>query len=134
VALELLGGLVAEEFHAVAAPDERRPLRQQAFELDRANLRAVLFLLTALLGVLIVVELALHAINGAVEEVDRRPQQVVEILLEACLTQRRDQRVEDVGDSASDYIGFGQWPLVGLALEGTVTVKFELGEDMIGRR
>ena len=31
-------------------------------------------------------------------------------------------------------IGLGQRPRVGLALEGAVTVKHELGEDVIGRR
>ncbi len=110
------------------------PLGEQAFELDRADLRAVLLLLAALLGVLIVVERALHAVDGAVEEVDGRPQQVVEVGFEARVTQRRDQRVEDVGDGAADGIGLGQRPRVGLVLEGTVAVELELGEDVIGRR
>ena len=121
MALELVGGEVAEELHAVAAFDEREALGHQPFQFDRPNLRAVLFLLAALLGVLVVVELALHAVGGAVEEIDGRPQQVLEVGFEARVTQGRDQRVEDVGYDAGDGIGFGQWPWVGLVLERTVS-------------
>jgi len=42
--------LVAEEFHGVAAFDRAPSLGEQAFELDRAGSRAILFLLAALLG------------------------------------------------------------------------------------
>ena len=76
MALELVGGLVAEELHGVAAFDERHPLGQEAFQFDRADFRAVLFLLAALLRIFVVVELALHPVGGAVEQVDRRPEQV----------------------------------------------------------
>ena len=59
VALELVGGLVAEEFHAVSALDQRLAFGGEAFEFDRADLGAVLFLLAALLRLLVVIELAL---------------------------------------------------------------------------
>jgi hypothetical protein len=109
-------------------------LGKQAFEFDRAYLRAILLLLAALLGVFVVVERALHPIDRAVEEVDRRPQEVVEVGFEARVLQRPNEGIEDVRDGAPDSIGLGQRPLVGLALEGAVAVKFELGEDVTGRR
>jgi len=58
VALELVGGLVAEEFYGVAALDQHHPFGGQAFQLDRADSWAILFLLAALLRLLIVVEFA----------------------------------------------------------------------------
>ena len=134
MALELVGGEVAEELHAVAAFDQREAFGHKAFQFDGADLRAVLLLLAALLRVLVVVELALDAVGGAVEQVDRRPQQVLEVGFEARVTQRRDQRVEDVGHGAADGVGFGQRPRVGLVLEGAVAVELELGEQMIGGR
>ena len=83
VALELVGGLVAEELHAVAALDQRLPLGDEALEFDRADFRAVLFLLAAPLRLLVVVEFALDAADGAVEEIDGRPEQVFEVGFEA---------------------------------------------------
>ena len=83
VALELVGGLVAEELHAVAAFDQRLPLGREAFEFDRADLGAVLFLLAALLRLFVVVEFAFDPLDGAVEEIDRRPEQVLEVGFEA---------------------------------------------------
>ena len=71
MALELVGGEVAEEFHGVAALDEREAFGHQPFQLDRADLGAVLFLLAALLGDLVVVELAFDTVHGAVEQIDR---------------------------------------------------------------
>ena len=41
--------------------------------------------------VLVVVELALHAVGRAVEEIDGRPEQVVEVGLEARVGERRDR-------------------------------------------
>ena len=133
VALELVGGLVAEELHAVAAFDQRLPLGGEAFEFDRADLGAVLFLLAALLRLLVVVEFALDPADGAVEEIDGRPEQVFEVGFEAGVRQGDDEGVEDVGDGAGDALGFGQWPRVGFVLEGAIAVELEFGEDVIGR-
>ncbi len=130
--LELVGGLVAEEFHAVAAFDERDALGHQTLQFHRADFRAVLFLLAALLGILVVVEGALHAVGGTVEEVDRGPEQVFEVGLQARVAQRGDQGVEDVGDGAADDLGFGERPGVGLVLEGAMAVELEFGEEVIG--
>src|SRR3979411_3265435 len=132
MALELLSGEVAKQLHAVAAFDERQALGDEALQLDRADLGAVLFLLAALLRDLVVVELAFDAIGGAVEEIDRGPQQALEIGLQARVAERRDQGVEDVGDRAADDIDFRQWPGVGLVLEGTMALELELGENVIG--
>ena len=134
--LEAIGGLVAEELHGIAALDQGQPLGDEALELDRADLRAVLLALAALLAPLVAVELALDAVDGAVEQVDGRPQQVLEIGLEAGVGERRDQRVEDVGDGAGDGVGFRQRPRIGLVLEGTVAIELQLGRgrDRSGMR
>jgi len=67
-----------------------------------------------------------------VEEIDRRPQQGLKVRLEARVTQRRDQRVEDVGYGAADGVGWRQRPGVGPILERTMSIKLQLGEDVIG--
>lgn len=59
------------------------PLGGEAFEFDRADLGAVLFLLAALLRLLVVVQFALDPAGGAVEEIDGRPKQVLEVGFEA---------------------------------------------------
>ena len=104
VALEVLGGLVAEELHGVAALDQRHALGREALQFDRADLGAVLLPLAAPLRLLVVVELAFDPVVGAVEEIDGRPEQVVEVGFEAGVGQRRDEGVEDVGDGAGDGV------------------------------
>ena len=131
--LEAFGGLVAEELHAVAAFDQRDALGREPLEFDRSHLRAVLLALTLLLRLLVVVELAFDAIGGAVEQVDGRPEQVLEVGFEARVAQGRDQGVEDVGDGARDGIAFGKRPRIGLVVEGTVAIELKLVEDVIGR-
>ena len=75
VRLEAGGGRVAELFQALAPFDECRALADQAFEFDRADFRAVLFLLAAFLRLLVGIERALDVGRGAMEAVDRRPEQ-----------------------------------------------------------
>jgi len=58
--------------------------------------------------VLVVVERARHPVGSAVEQADRRPEQVLKVRFEAGVAQRRDPRVEDVGDGAANRLGFGQ--------------------------
>ena len=70
---------------------------------------------------------------GAVEEIDGRPEQVLEVGFEAGVAQGGDKGVEDVGDGARDGAGFGQRPRVRLVLKRPVAVELEFGEDVIGR-
>jgi hypothetical protein len=62
---------VAEELHAVAPFDQRHAFGGEAFELDRADLRAVLLFLTLALRLFVVVELAFDPFERTVEEIDR---------------------------------------------------------------
>ena len=117
----------------VAALDQRHALGGEALQFDRADLGAILFALAAPLRLLVVVELALDPLVGAVEEIDGRPQEVVEVGFEAGVAQSCDQGVEDIGDGASDGAGFGQRSRIGLVLEGTVAVELKFGEDVVGR-
>ena len=125
--------MVAKELHAVAALDQRLPFGDEALELDRADFGAVLFLLAAPLRLLIVVELALDAGDGAVEEVDGRPEQLFEVGLEARVAQCGDERVEDVGDGAGDRLRLRQRPRIGFVAERPVAIELELVEDSVGR-
>jgi hypothetical protein len=122
VDFEALGGLVAEELHGIAALDQGQALGDETLQLDRADLRAVLLLLAAALHLLVAVELPLDPVDGAMEQVDGRPQQVLEVGLETGVGEGRDQRIEDVDDGAGDDVAFRQRAGIGLVLEGTVTV------------
>ena len=82
-ALEQFGGVVAEEFEGVATFDQALALVDQPLEFDRLDLGAVLFGLRAALRLLVAVELGLDAADLAVEEVDERPEEIGEIVLES---------------------------------------------------
>ena len=86
-----------------------------------------------LLRLLVDVELALDSAGGAVEEIDGRPEEVVEVGFEARLRKRGDERVEDVGDRALGGGGLGQRPRVRLVGKGPVAEELELGEKVRGR-
>ena len=131
--LEAIGGLVAEEFHGIAAFDQGQALGDETLQFDRADLRAVLLLLAAPLRLLVGVELALDPVGSAMEQVDGRPQKLLEIGFKTGVGECRDERIEDVDDGADDGLGFRQRPGVRLVLEGTMTVELQLGEDVIGR-
>ena len=64
VDLEQFGGVVADEFEGVAALDQAEALGDQALELDRLDLGAVLLGLAAALRLLVDVELALDAVES----------------------------------------------------------------------
>ena len=133
--LEQLGGVVAEELEGVAAFDEAEALVDQAFELDRLDLGAVLLGLAAALRLLVGVELALDAVDLAVEQVDERPQQVGEIVLEPRAGQhgaRTPRPWRRAGPATAS--GSGKRPRIGLVLAGAVAVERELVEQMRGRR
>src|ERR1700738_4861027 len=80
---EQFGGVIAREFERVAAFGEAQSLVDETLELNRLYFGAVLFGLAAALRLFVDVELALDAVGLAVEQVDERPQQIGEILLEA---------------------------------------------------
>jgi hypothetical protein len=115
--LEAIGGLVAEELQALRRSINVGP-RREAFQFDRADFGAVLLALAAPLRLFVVVELALDPVDGAVEQVDGRPQQIVEVGLEARVAQRRDQGIEDVDDGAGDDVAFGKRPGSGSSSKG----------------
>ena len=89
--LVVFGGLVAHQLEGVLALDQRLPLGCQAFELDRFDLAAVLFPLTAALRLLVFVEFAFDPARRAVEEIDGRPEEIAEVRLEAGVLQGADQ-------------------------------------------
>ena len=73
------------------------PSSDQPLEFDGADFGAVLLVLAAPLRLLVVVEIALGAVGGAVEEIDGAPEEVFEVGLEARVAERGDERIEDVG-------------------------------------
>ena len=114
MALKVFGGLVAHQLEGVAAFDQGLALGGQALQLDGFHLAAVLFALAAALRLLVVVEFALDPVGGAVEDVDRRPEEIVEVGFEAGVVQGGDQGVEDVGDGAGDMVALRQRSGIGL--------------------
>ena len=128
------GGVVADEFEGVAALDQADALIDQALELDRLDLGAVLLGLAAALRLLVAVELALDAVELAVEQVDERPQEIGEIVLEAGAGQHGAQRFDRIVELGLHGIGFGQWPRIGFVLAGAIAVEGQLVEQMRGRR
>ena len=83
--LEVFGGLVAEEFHDIAAFDQSSsPSASQTLQFDRADLGTILVALAALLRLLIVVEFTFDPGSLARwKSIDGRPQQVLEVGFEA---------------------------------------------------
>jgi hypothetical protein len=130
--LERLGRVVAKELHDVAPLGHSRPFGDQALELDRADFRAGLFLLAPALLVLVAVEFALDPIGGALEEIDRRPQQLVEFGLEPGVVQGRDEGVEEVGERALDPMFLGQGTGVLLVPMGAIAEELQRVDDAGG--
>ena len=132
VAFVVEGGLVAKELHRVAALDRALPFAGEPLEFDGADFRAVLFLLPALLRLLVGVEVTFDAVDCAVEEVDRGPEEVVEVWLEARVRQRRNEGVKNVGDRAGGETGFRQGPGVRLVGEGAIAEELQFAQEMGG--
>jgi hypothetical protein len=83
-------------------------IRHQALQFDRLHLAAVLFALRPPLGLLFVVQFPADPVGGAVEDVDGRPEEIVEVWFEARVLQGADQGVEDAGDIARDLVAIGR--------------------------
>ena len=95
---------------------------------------AILLALAFALRLFVVVELAIDSVCRTVEEVDGRPEQPLEVRLKPGVVQRGDQRVEDVGDGASDHLSFGQRSRIRLVVEWTVAKELQFAEDVVGWR
>ena len=134
VRLEEVGGLVAHELEGVAALDIGDALGGEPFQLDGLDLRAVLLALARALRLLVAVEAAVDAVGGAVEEVDERPEQVVEVGFEPGVAEHAGEGVEDVGEAGPDHLVVGQRPRIGLVLMRTVAVQLQFEDDAVGRR
>ncbi len=100
----------------------------KSLELYRADFGAILLPLATALGLLIVIERTLDSSGGAVEEIDRRPEQVLEVRFKTCVGQRCDEGIEDVGDRAANKASFGERPRIRFRLVGAVAMELELGE------
>ena len=127
------GGEVANVFEGFAALDEGLALGDQAFEFDRADFRAVLFLLAFPLPVFVAVELTLRAGGLFVEEVGQAPEQLVEVGLEARVAERAAKDVEQVRDGAGDKIRVGKRAGIGLGAGRLIAVEFEVVDHASGR-
>ena len=132
MALEVFCGLIAHQLEGIAALDHSLPFGGEAFEFYRLHLRAILFALAAALRLLIVVEFAFDPVGGAMEEVDGRPKEAIEVGFEAGVLEGGDQGIEDVGDGPGDRIAFGKRPRIGFVLKGTKTVELEFSQDVVG--
>ena len=76
---------------------------------------------------------ATDPLNRAMEEVDARPQEVVEVRFEAGVLQRGDQGVENVGDGDGDGSRLGQGSRVWFVMERAMAAELEFGKEMRGR-
>ena len=99
----MFGCLVAHQLESVTAFDQRLALGGEPFQVDGFYLGAVLFTLAPPLRLLIVVEFALDPVGSAVEEIDGRPEQIVEVGLEAHL----DRLVAQVAPELVSLPGIG---------------------------
>ena len=130
---ESVGREIAQGLVRVATFDQRQPLGQEPFQLDRLHFGPVLLTLAALLRLFVVVELALDAADGAVEDVDDAPEQVFQVGLEAGVLQGGGEGVEGVGDRGAHEVILGKRSWVGFALERAVAEELEFGEEVGGR-
>ena len=131
------GGTVAAELERIAALDQADAPQGQLLQLDRADFGAVLLQMGAALRLLILIELielALDAVDLAVEDVDEGPQQIVEVLFEPRTGQHRGKRVSDGADLAAHGVGIGQRTRIRLILERAVAVERQLVEEVRSRR
>ena len=87
-----------------------------------------------MLRLLVVVEFAFDANDRAVEKIDRRPEERVEIGLEPRIGESGDERVKDGGDGGRCDARLRHRAWIGVAFERSMSVKLKLVEQMRGRR
>ena len=93
--LVALRRIVAAELEGIAALDQRNPLRGQTLEFDGADLGAVLLKLRAPLRLLVGIEIPGDPVDLAMEHIDERPQQLIEVVFEAGVGQHGGETVDD---------------------------------------
>ncbi len=84
-----------------------------------------------LLAEFVFIELAFNPLGRAMEQVDRTPQQFLEVGLKACVGHRHHESVEDVGDAGYHDPAFGKRARIRLVVEGTVAVELKLLKDVV---
>ncbi|MGY2930585.1 hypothetical protein ACVWZ6_000187 [Bradyrhizobium sp. GM6.1] len=87
-----------------------------------------------MLRLFVVIELPFDALDGTMEQVDGRPEQIVKVRLKPGVAQGRDQGVEDIGDGAANHLALWEWSWIGLVVEGVIAEELEFGDDLVGRR
>ena len=124
---------VARVLEGGAAIEQGLALGDQAFEFDRADFRAVLFLLALPLPVFVVVELALRAGALFVEEVGEMPEKIVEIGFEAGVMQDAAQDVEQVRNRTCHKVRIGKRAGIAFVAGRLIAVEFEAVDNASGR-
>ena len=132
--LKTFDGLIAEQFQTVAALDQRDAFGRQALEFDRSYFRAILLALALALRLLVAVEFTFNPISGTMEQVDRRPEQILKIRFKPGIAESSHQGVEDIGDSTSDHLALGKRSRVRLVVVWTVAEKLQFTEDVVSWR
>lgn len=127
----LVGGLAAEELHAVAALDQAPSFREESLEPDRPHLGAILYTFALLLRLCVAVEIALETLDCAVEDVDDRLQQPLEDQGEERVRECVSEYKEDVADECGDHLVFGRRSPIDLASVRPVAVEASCGDDIV---
>ena len=68
------------------------------------------------------------------EQVAGRPEQILQVGLEAGVVQGRHEGVEDVGDGTGNDVALRERPDVWLVLKRAPAVELQFCEDVLGRR
>ncbi|KXF77127.1 hypothetical protein ATN84_25630 [Paramesorhizobium deserti] len=133
LSFEQVGRIVAHELEGVAALQKRDAFGDAALKLDALHFATVLLALADALGILVVVELALDAFAGAVEQIDRRPQQVFDIGFQPRVTKHLGECIEDRGQRGLDDWLLGQRARIWPVLEGAMAINLHLVDEAVGR-
>ncbi len=115
------------------ALQQAEALGEKSFELDGPNLRTVLFLLGFALPVFIIIQLALDAVDLAVEDVDHRPQDVLQVGFKPRVAERPRDHIKNIRQRAAERIAVGQGAGVWLVLMGTPALHLQFLKDAGGR-
>ncbi len=73
-----------------------------------------------MLPLFVVIELPFDAVEGPMEQVDGRPEQIVKVRLKPRVVQGRNKGVKDIDHGADDHLALGERSWIGLVVEGTI--------------